>query len=523
MKKALNLAYLSFILTLSWIINQSCTLPLIFDDSVTYLNWSWYRNLGYPVFLKVASLITNIGENLVFIQLFILFVSLFLLLTEIYNISRSKSIVIILFLSFLISDSLFFHQFKIMSESIFISSLVFSLSFFIRSLRTKAKADLFFLSLSCFVSYTIRPSGLTTFVYILIIVTILILEKPRQKSSNTCYVILPYIALLGTLSLFNNYKYQTYSINIRSGSALLAATSIFIDKETCKDYSDFTSPYVKPINREKKSIDNWIYNYKEPDKIINLTNNFSFSLKQFSPFLLHKTNYSKNNLNNFCQKNSYPSPICQDKFDKKLALCLIKSHAFSYAKLVANNFIGSFNSIFVGSSYHNEIDSLNKRLKDVSAGQYINRNWHQEALEKFKIKKKFLQEKEKKVEELLPSYILKWLKLNSQASIAIKKYSSYWRVYLLIFSVLLSIISLKHQNTNKKKENTIIFAICIFVIAKCFFISLVHPPYGNYLMVHEFCYHILFVMTAREIYLLFISKAIRNPSKTINREKASST
>ena len=167
--------------------------------------------IGYPIIIKLLSLIHNSIFSIVFFQNIITYfaITLVIIATE-KSYPRKSIFVVIPFCIFVLSAKSLFYDITIITESLYTSSLIVVSAFLIFALNSLKKRDWILLSVSLFVPILFRPNGAFTIV-IFIIIFLYCLFKIRSKAITISFA-LPYLILLLFLSTYSIFASNNFTV-----------------------------------------------------------------------------------------------------------------------------------------------------------------------------------------------------------------------------------------------------------------------------------------------------------------------
>jgi len=192
-------------------------------DSIEYVNYidsyiakgllppTDYLPLGYPIILKLLSLLHNSIYPIVVLQnIFTWFACLLVIIATEKRYPLKSLFVVVPLCIFVLSPKNLFYDITIITESLYVGSLMIIAALLILVLHSTKKRDWILLSIFLFPPILFRPNGIFTIVIFLIVLVYCLLMV--KKKAITISFALPYLILLLLLSVYSTIASNTFTI-----------------------------------------------------------------------------------------------------------------------------------------------------------------------------------------------------------------------------------------------------------------------------------------------------------------------
>ncbi len=205
-----------------------------FDIAMQIVSGTWpeltLRTPGYPIFIAAVLLCSKQINSVIFVQNLL---SVLAALTFIYGIFISyrnmAPLAAIGMAAFITSHAQMAADISVLSESLYVSVIVFAFAFLIIALKRRGAA--WFALSGAALAYTVyvRPAGLFVFaVFVSVVVYIWINGRCRK---NIAAFAVPFLSMLLLLCSYNYITLRSFEINNFSGEVLVVANSIFLEED----------------------------------------------------------------------------------------------------------------------------------------------------------------------------------------------------------------------------------------------------------------------------------------------------
>ena len=291
------------------------------------------RTPGYPIFIGLVLFFTNSTLAIIWAQIILLFLGSFFLVVCVYKFRPYLAFPTALAMTvFIISPRCIGMDFSLLSESLYSSSVIYFISFFILAINTKRIFWFFTCSVASILPILIRPAGIYFMVIFLFILIYLILKKYPVK--NIFAFFLPFPLILLVLLTYNYF--------------IIAKSSFFPNNSKNQIYW-ITVPYWTTDKNLTDKINKVITKYRDQwpeDDKNTFYNSWNFS-KLYTLFRSYGVD---------AQYNKIPPDKLflnlHHKTRMKIGRIAILRNPLMYTKFIATMFIQYFKFFYIGQQLH---------------------------------------------------------------------------------------------------------------------------------------------------------------------------
>ena len=319
-----------------------------------------YKSSGYPYFTIFLSKFSNSFLLARFVQLFLFAFGTIILSFEFYRLTKNKLISLLLFASIILNIKLAKLCFDIYADALYIPILILIFAFSIRAMNQFSLKNLFLISLLCGILISIKLSGFTIFIFLVILFAYFI-KKTNNKIILATIIFLPFFVMVFTESFL-------YSLNESKRPRALGL--VLFGK----------LPVISqniPAESKYEEINNVIYN---KGLIIQemISRQENFSTKQYLKFIsVSKYQHGfDQDLDKLFKKNlSNRNVYNKSKLFERIVIENIKVNKVEFIKLTLQNYFGfwSIPEVLTENNYKKlKLFADSKYLSDISTSVDLN-------------------------------------------------------------------------------------------------------------------------------------------------------
>jgi len=230
-------------------------------DSIEYANYidsflakgllppTDYLPIGYPIILKILSLLHNSIYSIIIVQNVFTFIACMSVIIATEKRYPLKSLFVVIPLCiFVLSPKNAFYDISLITESLYVSSLICISAVLILAINSNKRIHWILLSISLFIPLLFRPNGIFTIVIYLIIILYCIFQK-RGKTIILCFGF-PYIILMFIYALYSFSVSKTFSVSSPSRMKQVLNMNIPMDSGSKIDFDKISNNAEKPSIRK---------------------------------------------------------------------------------------------------------------------------------------------------------------------------------------------------------------------------------------------------------------------------------
>ncbi len=264
-------------------------------DSGTYLAFSTYRTIGYPVFLRLVALL-NSYSLFSSLQLLIAFAALLLLSEGLQRVFKNYFLSVGICSIAALNWGIFSYSYFILSDHIFFSLITFHLAFFLLALNDPNRRYLIGLAAATVLAISVRPAGLP----LLGVAPFMLLFLHGQRLRLLKFLVAPLFLMMTALAGSHWYVFDYFGIS-KFGGYNTGATTMFLMAEDIggtypalsRSFFEAGAPYRKELENKPAIAAKYQYIIAEATPMINLSQTITQDFMATRPDLVHPTNIER--------------------------------------------------------------------------------------------------------------------------------------------------------------------------------------------------------------------------------------